>query len=255
MTTLYLWFILIGICIPGIGLMTRYTANELLAKPDNRMSERALRIALAAQTFILVALAAGAGLYFGPKVGLTDRFLAGLSQGRTEWADLYRQLLSGTVGGVVCTAVWVACYYGFIRSRIDRASLLIAEQARNELGLAARIASGGITEEILFRWGLLSIAMWSVSLLTSQTTAFWISIVVTGILFGLAHLPGYIAKGCIPSPLLVGSTVLGNLWVSFFCGYMFWQYGLIAAIVVHALFHVIWYPWDRAAFIRLSRAG
>ncbi|MCZ4148477.1 hypothetical protein BZG21_28895, partial [Escherichia coli] len=94
------------------------------------------------------------------------------------------------------------------------------------------MTSGGITEEIIFRWGLLSLTMWGVLKLTpSETAAFWISIFTTGILFGLAHLPGHLAKGCIPSPFLISSMILGNLWVSIVCGYLFWQYGIIAAIL------------------------
>ncbi|QNK60584.1 type II CAAX prenyl endopeptidase Rce1 family protein [Paenibacillus sp. PAMC21692] len=53
------------------------------------------------------------------------------------------------------------------------------------------MTSGGITEEIIFRWGLLSLTMWAVLWLTpSNEAAFWISIIATGVLFGLAHLPG-----------------------------------------------------------------
>ncbi|OAB41719.1 CPBP family glutamic-type intramembrane protease [Paenibacillus glacialis] len=76
--------------------------------------------------------------------------------------------------------------------------------------------------------------MWLISLLTpSRSASFWIAIVMTGVLFGIAHLPGVIKKGYKATPMLIGSAVLGNLWVSLFCGFLLWQYRLIAAIVVH----------------------
>jgi hypothetical protein len=237
--------LLIIICLPGIWLMSNYTAVDLFAKPDNRLSQKSLFFILFIQTTTIVALSVAAGLYFGGKVGLTDLFLQELSRGQFNLLNLLEQVGIGAIAGVVCAMVWIWCYYSFIRPNIDKASIAASEEARQQLGLLARITSGGITEEIIFRWGLLSLTMWALSGLTnSHAVAFWISIVITGTLFGLAHLPGSLAKGCVPSPLLIASTVIGNLWVSVICGYLFWQYGIIAAIVVHVLFHVIWYPWE-----------
>jgi hypothetical protein len=225
--------------------MSKYTASDLVDKPDNQLSNQTQFIVMFLQTMIIVNLAVSAGIYFGREVGLTDPFLEGLGSGKLNLTNLIQQVGIGTVAGIICASVWVVSYYAFIRPRIDTASVLASEQARQQLGLAARVASGGITEEIIFRWGLLSLTMWAVLWITpSQTGAFWISIVITGVLFGLAHLPGHLAKGCIPSPLLIASIILGNLWVSIICGYLFWQYGIIAAIIVHMLFHIIWYPWE-----------
>lgn len=237
--------ILVALCMPGIWLMSKYTASDLFDKPDNQLSKRTLFLMMVLQTIVIVGLSAAAGIYFGSKVGLTDPFLEGLSRGELELTNLVQQVGIGIIAGIICALVWIVSYYCFIRPRIDTASVLASEQARQQLGLAARITSGGITEEIIFRWGLLSLTMWAVLFVTpSQSAAFWISIIATGVLFGLAHLPGNIAKGCIPSPFLIASMVLGNLWVSVICGFLFWQYGIIAAIVVHMLFHIIWYPWE-----------
>ena len=252
MAHVYLWLMLVAACIPGIWLINRFAVDDLFEKPDNRLSKRVLWWVLAGQTFAIVAVCAAAGIYFGPKVGITDPFLEGLSRGDADWLLFVRQLWIGAIAGIVCSIGWMACYYGFIRSRIDRETIRISEGLRQKLGLPARVTSGGITEEIVFRWGLLSFVMWLISLaVSSEPAAFWIAVVISGVLFGLAHLPGNIEKGCRPSPMLIGSAVLGNLWVSVFCGYLLWQYGLIAAIVVHIMFHVIWYPWDRAAYNKL----
>jgi hypothetical protein len=256
MFNMALWIIIISLCIPGIWLMTKHTTNTLLENPENKLSEEKLSLIIWAQTFIIVALCAGLGVYFGPKVGLIDPFLQGITQGDFHMSNLSLQLAAGTLSGIVCTIIWMVCYYGFIRQRLDKESLLITEGLRNQLGLMTRVTSGGITEEVIFRWGLLSIVMWLLSLLiSSEATIFWISIICTGVLFGLAHLPGNLAAGCKPSLMLVATTIIANLWVSVFCGYLFWKYGIIAAIIVHILFHVIWYPWDRASYVKLSKAN
>ncbi|RXZ78858.1 CPBP family intramembrane metalloprotease [Paenibacillaceae bacterium] len=244
-----LWMILIVICVPGVWLITHHSVNELHDRADNNLSRRALMLLLIGQTLVIVALSAAAGIYFGAKIGIVDIFLAGLSHGTADWTDFGRQVRVGTIAGVICTAGWLMSYYGFIRSRTDRESVLISEKLRQTVGLSTRITSGGITEEIIFRWGLLSFVMWLISLVVSSlAAAFWIAIVITGVLFGLAHLPGLIEKGCKPSPMLISSAIIGNLWVAIFCGYLLWQYGLIAAIIVHILFHILWYPFDRVAF-------
>lgn len=73
----------------------------------------------------------------------------------------------------------------------------------------------------------------------------WSAIVLTGLIFGLIHLPGVVAAGAkLTRPLILTAIVL-NLWVSLFCGWLFWQYGLLAAILAHMLVHVFWYPFDK----------
>lgn len=251
-----LLMIVFTLCIPGIWLMTKHTTKTLLENPENTLSKEKLTLILWVQTLVIVALCAGSGVYFGPKVGLTDPFLQRITGGELLLTNLSLQLVAGTLAGIVCTSVWIACYYGFIRQRLDKESVLITEGLRHQLGLWTRVTSGGITEEVIFRWGLLSIVMWLLSLLiSSESTVFWISIIGTGILFGLAHLPGNIAAGCKPSVMLVATAIMSNLWVSLFCGYLFWNYGLVAAMVVHILFHVIWYPWDQASYAKISKAN
>lgn len=253
MSNFYLFLIIIGLCIPGICLMSNHTVKSISAKPDNKMSKQSLYIMIAVQTLVIVAISAAAGVYLGPKVGLTDPFLEGLSHGQFIGSNLYRQLSVGAVGGAVCSAAWLLSYYGYIRPRLDRQSVLVSERLRHQLGLSTRMMSGGIVEEVIFRWGLLTLVMWLLTLLSvSASAAFWIGIVASGTLFGLAHLPGYLEEGCKPSVMLIVTSIFGNLWVSLFCGYLFWQYGLVAAILVHILFHVIWYPWDQAAYKKLN---
>lgn len=237
--------ILLLICVPGVWTMSKHGASNLANKPDQAISEKNAFTVMLLQSFIIINLSISAGIFFGGRIGLTDPFLEGLGQGVLDWRHLIQQVCIGTLVGIVCAWGWISSYYGFIRPRMDTASVEASEQLRQQLGLVTRITSGGITEEVIFRWGLLSFAMWAIMrLLPSETLAFWLSIIITGVLFGLAHLPGYIEKGCVLSPMLITVVIVGNLWVSILCGYVFWQYGIIAAIIVHMLFHILWYPWE-----------
>ena len=75
-----------------------------------------------AQTLLIVALCAGSGVYFGPKVGLTDPFLEGITRGELLFTNLSLQLIAGALAGIICTIVWMVCYMdlfgnGWIRNR------------------------------------------------------------------------------------------------------------------------------------------
>ena len=91
---------------------------------------------------------------------------------------------------------------------------------------------------------MMSVFAWLFGLVLPESTSLWIAIVVSGVLFGLGHLPSYIAAGCERSPQLVVTQIALNLWASLIFGYIFWSYGLAAAMLSHALFHLVWFPID-----------
>ena len=105
----------------------------------------------------------------------------------------------------------------------------------------------GLVEEVLTRWGLMPLMVWLGALVIDPPTSpvYWTAIVISGLLFGLGHMPGLLAAGAQKSSLLYISAIGTNLWVSLGLGWLFWQYGLIAAVAGHMLFHLAWYPLDR----------
>lgn len=249
MLNFLLMLIILALCIPGIWVMSIHSADHVAEKKSQAMSKPLMIVLIGMQTLIITGLCAAAGSYLHSSIGIHDLFLEGLTEGRLVWLDLWNQLKVGVVAGVICSAVWLGVYYGWIRPRLDLESVIISERIRLEMSLWTRMTSGGILEEVIFRWGLLIVAMWGLIKLTgSESISFWIGVTVTGVLFGLAHLPGNLQAGCKPSKLFVGTAVFANLWVSIICGYLLWQYGLIAAIVVHMLFHVFWYPLDKVMY-------
>ena len=69
--------------------------------------------------------------------------------------------------------------------------------------------------------------------------------VSTGVfLSGYIIVWGLFAAGAQKSSLLYISAIGTNLWVSLGLGWLYWQYGLIAAVAGHMLFHLAWYPLD-----------
>ena len=79
----------------------------------------------------------------------------------------------------------------------------------------------------------------------------WVASVLSGVLFGLGHAPGYLAAGCEKSAIFFGAMISLNLWASLIFGWLYWQYGLLAAMMAHMLFHLVWLPFDHYYYRQL----
>lgn len=101
---------------------------------------------------------------------------------------------------------------------------------------------GGITEEILMRWGLMSLLVWMGWKLLKQGVAlpsqgiYQGAIVLAALVFGLLHLPATAAITSL-TPLVIIRALLLNGIAGIAFGWLFWQYSLEAAMLSHASFH------------------
>ena len=103
---------------------------------------------------------------------------------------------------------------------------------------------GGITEEILVRLFLMSSIVWVVGLVaqtpagTPVDGAYWIGIVLSTLVFGLLHLPATAAITPLTRMLVFRAILLNGIGGLFF-GWLYWQYGLVSAMVAHFTFDII----------------
>ena len=72
----------------------------------------------------------------------------------------------------------------------------------------------------------------------------WISILISGLVFAAGQVPAYLAAGCKSTRNFIYSLIGLSLYQSLLFGYLFWHYGLIAAIVTHMLFHLEWAVYE-----------
>ncbi|MFY0714644.1 CPBP family intramembrane metalloprotease [Seonamhaeicola sp. NFXS20] len=110
--------------------------------------------------------------------------------------------------------------------------------------------SAGITEEIIFRLGLMSFIIALIQRFKKgvkpSTTVVWVGIIITAVFFGLMHLP--LSKNFSNLTLVtVSATMIGNLITGSFFGWVYWKRGLLIAIIVHIVwdlvFHVMGSPY------------
>ncbi len=204
-------------------------------------------------TVLVSGIAVGVGTLLAPEVGLHAPFFEAVVGGTSVVPALAGQLPMGVLLGSIATAGVLALYYGLFRGKLDPADVLRMERARLQVGMVARVLQGGIVEEVIFRWGALALFAWlGTALGGGSTLGMWFGIIMAGLLFGLAHLPGAVALGMRRSWALFGTAVVVNLWVGIVCGWLAWRYGLLAAMLAHGLVHVLWWPFDHLFFRRLE---
>ncbi len=257
-----LFLLITGICIPGIitaiprvSDLVEKNTEKLKASGKKLPPRRILLTVQMLQTLILCAGFSALGVLLAPKIGFDAPFLRSLVTADLSPAETLPSVvpvLGFSAGGA---AVFLLLYYLVFERRLDRQTVLSMERVRMEGGLATRIFYGGIVEEVLMRWGIMTLLLFVLNAagIPLVPALVWPVIIAVGVLFGLAHLPTYLAAGCKKTPAFILAQIVLNCFAGTLFGYLYWKYGLFAAIVSHALFHIIWYPFDiRIAGLRGS---
>jgi hypothetical protein len=135
----------------------------------------------------------------------------------------------------------------FLLDRLMQPALPEALRAANNtepnwLSSLTGMLYGGITEEILMRWGLMSLLVWIAWKWLKQGVTlpsqgmYQGAIVLAALVFGLLHLPATAA--IVPlTPVVIIRALLLNGIAGIGFGWLFWQYSLEAAMLAHISFH------------------
>lgn len=231
-----------AIATPGPIAIAALALPILVEATDLPVPLATLQLVSAVQGIVLAAIAAGLGTLLGPRVGLRAPVLAAWVGGdrRDRWGDsLKPQLVPAAVGGLLGAGIILA-FYGLLPAALR-------ETQGAPIPLLARVLYGGITEEVLIRWGLMTLLAWGLWRLLGRRSgrpkmiAIAVAIVLSALAFGLAHVPAVaIALNPVP-PAIVAYITLGNAAFGLVAGVLFWRYGLEAAILAHMLAHLLAY--------------
>jgi membrane protease YdiL (CAAX protease family) len=219
--------------------------QQLVASAPPGVALPPLPVLVAAQVGQLVVLIGGAvavGVACAPRVQLRSHLVdAGVGSIR-PWTQVKSELpfaiAAGTVTGLAIVAL----------DRLSQPWMPVALQAlqNQPRGLGITIAGmvyGGITEELLLRWGLMSAVAWAIWRVLQhgqgmpRAGLMWAAIAVSALLFGVGHLGA--AGALVPLTFaVIVRTVLLNALAGVVFGYVFWRRSLEAAMVAHASAHV-----------------
>lgn len=224
----------------GVVVITVMVLPQLLRELPLPAPLWVLSLASLAQSALLVALAVWAGVAHAPKVGLRAPAFEAAVTARPIAPALRPQLLPGLMAGVLG---------GMLLFAISRhaPAALVEAQERFNLPLLARMLYGGITEELLLRWGLMTVLVWLAwRFLQHRRDApragyVWLAIGVSALLFGAGHLPAASALIGALDVNVVVFVIGANAAFGVLFGYLFWRDGLESAMIAHAVAHLVNY--------------
>lgn len=195
------------------------------------------------QPTLLLALAVFAGVFLSPKVNLSAPAFEALVGGKSLIAALKPQIIPGVIAGLIAAVVIVLSWV-FLRPFMPVEFVTRAEAFNRLIPLPTRLLYGGITEEILLRWGLLTLLVWTAWRIFQRgrhqpgAVCFISAILISSIVFGVGHLPVAVALGGRLTLPVVVYVVTVNSVFGLMAGYLYWRKGLEAAITAHMMAHV-----------------
>jgi hypothetical protein len=196
------------------------------------------------QPAILMTLAVLIGVVLAHRVGLHAPVAEAAAAREPFLSKLKTQIIPGLLAGVLggCTIVlgWVVAKPFLTAEFVSRA------EAFNKLMPAAtRFLYGGLTEEVLLRWGLMTLFVWLQWRLfqkgkdAPKSVFVIIGIFVSAIIFGIGHLPIASAlSGGLTIPL-VTYVITANSIFGILAGFLYWKKGLESAVIAHMFAHVV----------------
>ncbi len=204
------------------------------------------------QTSVLLFVMVFLGARLAPGLGLGTPLVDAWLDGAVVKADAHRVLLSALVGGLV-GGLLMLLLLRLSAPALPAEFLQSAESFRPPF--LTRLLYGGITEELLIRWGLMSALAWGFLRLITGSLAstgsggekkparpafpFLAAIACSAILFGVGHLPlAMLLSPALTIPLIL-YVIAANALFGLIAGYLFWKRGLESAIVAHMVAHVV----------------
>ena len=235
--------------IPGIVALVGYiyVTTPETAVPSG-LSLPLLAVLSAVNPLLLLIVACLLGAYAAPRAGLQSYVIDRTGIGGGIWQrlrnDVGLAIGIGIIGGVL-VVVLDAVMMSFIAQDLPQAVIGATRPTVLDVFAYApvRFLYGGITEELLLRFGLMSVLVFIGWRITGRRaegphpTVVWAAIVIAAVLFGLGHLPA-LAQSVDLTPALVARTVLLNAVAGLLFGWLYWRRSLEAAMVAHASFHV-----------------
>lgn len=228
--TLLLW----AYGMPGVIAMLSYLP-VLLRHQKSSLPLPILCLISFLQSTMLVLFSAWLGSRCAPRVGLKAPMAIAIIEKSNLWTALRPQLVPGIAGGILGFAI-------FLSAAAFTPSLLQNTDAMDATPILVKLLYGGISEEILLRWGIMSFFAALLWRFTEQEKLkpliFWISIIMSALLFAVGHLPATLAlTGGHLSVPLIGYIMIFNSAFGLIAGFLFWSFGLEAAIIAHMLAH------------------
>jgi membrane protease YdiL (CAAX protease family) len=221
--------------------------------PLLRLSEAKLPMSVPAATAlaliqpaVLLAAAVALGCTLAHKLQLKS-LIANAADVASAWRSVRPQLIAalalGAAGGAVVLMLDQLVFKLLMPEWFARAAALELDPWT---GLVVGVLYGGIAEELLLRWGLMTLLAWALWKLLRRrhvlpgNAVMLTAVLLAAVLFGLGHLPA--AAQIAPLDALSTTRVLLlNFIPGVVSGWLFWRWHLEAAMLAHMGAHLAFF--------------
>jgi hypothetical protein len=211
--------------------------KESVQKKPLKMSLSKIMLLSVIQNIVLFAIVAGIGLFTAHAIGLGAPYIEGLLSG-SKTVQSIMSILEVALPFGIAAGVFLLIADLLFLPYWPQAIIDTTRKTTTWENFSASFY-GGINEEILIRLFGLSIFAWALSKIWHTSAGLptggvlWIANIIMAIIFGIGHLPAL--KGLVGkiSPIMFTRSLLLNAPIGLICGWLFWTYGIEAAIVAH----------------------
>lgn len=190
------------------------------------------RILLLIQPAMITLGCALLGWWTAPRTGLGAPVLSAVLHGQ-DWQQPLRRGLPAALLTEVAVAL-ILVVYGRATQNLTTA------MPQLDVPLVTRLGYGGVGEEIIARWGLLTGLMaLAMRLGQSRSRAFWLANSIAALLFAIGHFGVLFAMVPHPALWLMSAVVLGNFIPAMAFGWLYRQFGIESAMVAHGGAHAL----------------
>jgi hypothetical protein len=235
----------LGLCLfflGMLGMLSMLTVDiplpeEFVSILEDQFTPSQIRLLILINPTIILIVAVLVGTLLYQKVNLSVPIIEKLVAINDEPLQLGEILLYGIIGGVLTglllSILGLYRYISPTEFELLNTSL--------HLTLAARFLYGGITEEILMRFGLMTLMVWLGAKLSKGTKPFvyWVGIVLSAFIFAIGHFPIVFQVVENPSIILISYVLIGNSVGGLIFGWLYWKKGLESAFLAHIFTHVV----------------
>jgi membrane protease YdiL (CAAX protease family) len=235
-----LWFFLAFIGLIGVAsmLFSDIPMDNVPKEVFEKISPEDLKILVLINPSIILLLLISVGVALYDKLGfslpLIEPLLGKESNLKINFLDI---LKSGVALGIVAGIFIVIVFKSF---QPFLPLTLTDTSSQNNLNIITKLLYGGVTEELMMRFGLMTLITWIIFKISKKLndTTFWIGILIASIVFALGHLPiVFQMVGTLDLPVYA-YIILGNSLGGLIFGYLYWKKGLESAIIAHAFTHL-----------------
>ncbi len=234
----------LGLTLFVLGLLGVFTMLTVTIPLDNlpnevveKISPQTLKYLVLINPAILLLIAVIIGTLLYDKVGFsvpTISSILKIEQPKIKFIEQIKYgIILGLISGILITLISIIFKSSLPQEFIDLGNKI-------KITVIARFIYGGFTEELLVRFGFMTLVVWIVSKVTNNlvNSTYWIGIILASILFGLGHFPVVFNTVPNPSITLLTYVLIGNSIAGLFFGWLYWKKGLEAAFIGHIFAHV-----------------